>query len=358
MNLKDLRIGYVPMKTSLNHPGDLRRFCYFADKRKIKYEIADPSETYDLVFLTQQADLSIWSEYQRGDCKIIYDFIDSYLNVPIWNLKGLLRGSAKYIAGQSQFLMLNHWKALEAICQRADAVVCSTAEQKVSIRPFCQNVHIILDFHFKLMRSFKTDYSVGDTFNFVWEGLPGNLELAFEIREVLQSLSSKYKIAFHVVTDMQYRKYMGKFYTKDTLPMVKRIFDNSYLHEWREENFAKTVCSFDMALIPIPLNKPFWFDSPLAIGKPENKLLLLWRMGIPTVVSATAAHERAMNDCGLTMTCCTPDEWIKTLKKYMDCESLRREAGQKGKAFVDTYYSENRMLSQWDELFASILTEK
>jgi hypothetical protein len=66
------------LSTKIGHPGDLRRFGYYAEKRKIKYEIADPSETYDLVFLTQSADLSVWSDYQRGNCKVIYDFIDSY----------------------------------------------------------------------------------------------------------------------------------------------------------------------------------------------------------------------------------------------------------------------------------------
>jgi len=359
MELRDLRIGYVPMinpiKNSFPNSADNRRFCYYADKRNIKFEIADPSETYDVVLLTQMADLSIWSEYQRGNCKIIYDFIDSYLGIPKWNLKGLLRGSAKYIAGQSRYLRLNHWKALEAICQRADAVVCATNEQKTTIQSYCQNVHIILDCHFKLMRAAKTDYSVGDTFNFVWEGLPGNLHYFFVIREVLQSLSAKYNIALHLVTDSQYRKYMRKFCVKNTMSLAKKLFDNSYLHEWKEETFADTACQFDMAILPIPLNKPLWFDSSLAIGKPENRLLLLWRMGIPTVVSANPAHKRAMDDCGLAMACRTSDEWFDTLEKYMNDESARREAGQKGKAFCDKNYSEEIMLSQWDKLFSSVL---
>ena len=64
------------------------------------------------------------------------------------------------------------------------------------------------------MRAVKTDYSVGDTFNFVWEGLPGHLKLAFEIREVLQSLGARYNIALHVVTNLQYGKYMEKIVGK------------------------------------------------------------------------------------------------------------------------------------------------
>ena len=355
MRLKDLKIGYDPLSENFDHPGDLRRFCYFAEKRNIKFEHAKPSEVYDLVVLTQNADISIWSEYQKGNCKIIYDFVDSYLNVPRWNLKGLLRGSTKYIAGQSSYLRLHHWKALQAMCQRADGVVCSTEEQKISIYPFCRNVHVILDFHFSLMSLTKVEYSAGEIFNLVWEGMPGNLKFVFEISEVLQALSSKYKIAFHVVTDLSYGKYMGKYCIKSTLPLAKKIFKNSYVHEWNGETLASTVSSFDLAIIPIPLNKPFGQDSSLAIGKPANKLLLLWRMGMPTVVSATNAYKRAMNKCGLDMACRTQDEWFVTLDKYMSDESARLKAGKKGKAFVEENYSEEIILSKWDDLFSSVL---
>jgi hypothetical protein len=358
MRLKDLKIGYAPLSKKFDHPGDLRRFCYFAEKRNIKFEHANPSEVYDLVVLTQNADISIWSEYQKENCKIIYDFVDSYLNVPRWNLKGLLRGSAKYIAGQSRYLRLNHWKALQAMCKRADGVACSTEEQKKSILPSCDNVHVILDFHFNLMRSTKVDYSAGKPFNLVWEGLPGNLKFVFDISEVLEELSAKYDIAFHAVTDLSYGKYMRNYCIRSTLPLANKIFKNSYVHEWKTENLASTVSSFDLAIIPIPLNKPFGLDNSLAIGKPENKLLLLWRMGMPTVVSATPAYQRVMDQCGLPMTCRTQDEWFNTLEKYMNDETLRREAGQNGKFFVENNYSEDILLSKWDDLISSVLLPK
>jgi hypothetical protein len=358
MRLKDLKIGYVPLDKNFDHPGDLRRFCYFAEKRNIKFERANPSEVYDLVILSQNADISIWSEYQKGNCKIIYDFVDSYLNVPPWNLKGLLRGTAKYFAGQSRYLRLNHWKALQAMCQRADAVACSTEEQKKSILPFCNNVHVILDFHFTLMRSTKVDYSAGKPFNLVWEGMPGNLKFVFEISEVLEELSAKYDIAFHAVTDLSYGKYMRNYCIRSTLPLAKKIFKNSYVHEWKAENLASTISSFDLAIIPIPLDKPFGLDNSLAIGKPENKLLLLWRMGMPTVVSATLTYQRVMDQCGLPMTCRTQDEWFNTLEKYINDDTLRREAGQNGKSFVENNCSEDILLSKWDDLFSSIVLSR
>ena len=358
MEFNDLRIGYTAWSKDLRNHADLRRFCYYAEKRNLKFEIADPSETYDLVFLNQSADISVWNDYQKGNCKVIFDIVDSYMSVPKWHLKGLFRGLAKFAAGQNRYLQWDYRKALEDTCQRADAVACSTIEQRADILPFCPNTHPILDFHFRLMHMEKSDYSAGETFNFIWEGLPGNLKFVFEISEVLKELNAKYKIALHLVTDLKYGKYMGKYWVKSTAPLAKKIFENSYVHEWRGKDFASTVCSFDLALIPIPLNKRFGLDNSLAIRKPENKLFLLWRMGVPAVVSATPSYQRVMDQCGLPMTCRTQDEWFNTLVKYMNDETLRKEAGQSGKYFLENNYSEDIMLSKWDDLFSSVLIPK
>ena len=115
------------------------------------------------------------------------------------------------------------------------------------------------------MRIAKSDYSVGETFNFIWEGLPSNLKFVFEISEVLHALNAKHKIALHFVTNLKYGKYLGKYWIKSTTPLGKKIFDNSYLHEWKDKDLAATVCSFDLALIPLQLYKWFGLDNSLAI---------------------------------------------------------------------------------------------
>ena len=70
------------MSKNYQAAGDKRRFVYYAKKRNLSFEIANPSKKYDLVVLSQNADLSIWCNYDRGGAKIIYDFIDSYLAIP------------------------------------------------------------------------------------------------------------------------------------------------------------------------------------------------------------------------------------------------------------------------------------
>ncbi|MBI4489151.1 MAG: hypothetical protein HY694_08695 [Deltaproteobacteria bacterium] len=350
MDLNGLRIGYVPYSGALNRPGDRRRFCYYARKKNIPFEIAKPSETYDVVMVTAAADISVWSKYQKGKAKIVYDLIDSYLAIPQWDIKGLLRGFAKYVIGQSSYLQLSYWKAVQEMCQRADAVVCTTDEQKQDILRFCQNVHIILDIHNTVIHTVKRGYSAGDTFNFVWEGLPGNLRTFYEIRDVLERLKVKHKIALHIVTDLEYRQYMEQYGKRNTIDLARKVFHPVYLYEWNEQLCSTIISACDMALIPIRLRDPIY------VGKPENKLILFWRLGLPAVVSATPAHERAMLQCGLDMACRTQQDWQETLERYIVDQSARQEAGERGKAFADTHYSEERILARWDRLFTSVLS--
>jgi glycosyltransferase involved in cell wall biosynthesis len=256
---------------------------------------------------------------------------------------------AKYVGGQSQYLRLDYWKSLQDMCKRADAVICTTDEQKQDILQFCQNVHIILDIHSTVSRSVKTDYCTGEVFNFVWEGLPQNIVSFYEIKDVLDYLKQNYNVALHVVTDLEYRQYLRKYHKRQTVDIARKIFDNVYLYEWNEATCSAIFSACDMALIPLSLT------DPLYKGKPENKLLLFWRMGIPVVTSATPAYTRAMEGCGLPMACRTSDDWIRILEHYMSDKEARRDAGQRGLSYTNEHYSEESTLKRWDDVFASLL---
>ena len=350
MNLKDLRIGYTPYDETLKRPGDRRRFCFYAEKRNIKFELAKPSETYDLVYVTHAADLTVWCDYQKGNAKIIYELIDSYLAVPKFDRKGILRGLAKYVSGQYKHLQLNQWKTIQSMCKRADAVACSTMEQKRDILQFCPNVHIILDIK-SMYSQVKRDYSAGEVFHFVWEGLPHSLNSFREIREALAYLSKNRKIALHLVTALDFGQFMGKYWKRHTTDFVRNLFDFNeiYLYQWHEQLCSHIITACDMALIPILQDDPFdW-------GKPEDKLLIFWLMGLPTIVSGTPSHIRSMDGAGLSMSCATQDSWVKILERYMDDERAREDAGNKGRAYALEYNNDEKILKQWDNLFESIV---
>ena len=348
MDLKKLRIGYVPYSHDYEKPGDKRRFVFYANKRNINFEIADPSKDYDLVVLSQNADLSIWSNYNPGGAKIVYDLIDSYLAISRNEIKGRLRGLAKFVAGKSKYLKLNQWKSIESMCVRADAVVCTTKEQESDIFPFCKNVHQILDVHTSIERQVKKNYERDKVFNIVWEGIADNAYAFNSLKNVFKNIEKKHQIALHFVTDLSYRKYSGKFGKTYTSDVVKDLSSRVYLYEWNERMVSEIICSCDLAVIPVDLN------NPLVRGKPENKLILFWRMGMPVITSATPAYNRTMKSAGLDMTCKSEKDWYEVLEKYITSKESREIAGTSGKRIAEKDYGEECILRRWDYVFESI----
>jgi len=347
MTVRQPRIGYVPYSTSLDRPGDRRRFVAYARARNLKFEIARPDECYDLVVLSEVSDISVWCDYPHG--KLVFDFIDSYLEIPRTNLKQWLRGVVFFMVGRHGRLRLDYWSVLRDMCCRADAVVCTTEEQRINIQPYCNNTHIVHDVHSSVVRKIKEDYQCGEPFNLVWEGLPSNLAQLKQLKNVLQYVDKKRSIVLNIVTDREYARILGRFWKIKSYNFVKKIFSKVKFHDWDESTCANIIKGCDLAVIPIDLEDQF------VTGKPENKLLLLWRMGMPVVTSATPAYLRAMEEVGCTsLACRNEDEWLVAIRKMMDNAAMRQDAGEKGKMHAEKKFGEKALLERWDRVFSSI----
>ena len=338
------RIGYVPYSSSFTKPGDRRRFVAYARARNLDFEVAHPEERYDLVVLSETADISVWPDYHHG--KIVYDLIDSYLSVPRTNPAQLLRGCAWFMLGKHRRLRPDYLTSLRQMCKRADAVVCSTAEQSHIIHKYCDNVHIILDIHEMVAKDVKTDYSVVDPIRLVWEGLPSNLPQLTQIVPVLNELGEKHAFELHVVTDSARERLKGLLGEVDTRQYLEQHFSRFVFHEWDERTCSKIVSKCDIALIPIDLADPF------VRGKPENKLLLLWRMGMPVIAAGTPAYQRAMAAVGTPqLACVSNDQWRTAFEYLFSSPEARREAANRGRVHAQTCHGPDMVLSRWDRLF-------
>jgi len=345
-----LRVGYSTLHDDPTGPGDRRRFCAYAARRDLPYEIARPAERYDIVVSSASGDLSLWSELPR-QTKFILDMVDSYLAVEGTSPRAAFRGLFKYAFGHTRRLHLNYRRLIEDSCRRADAVICTTEEQRESILRLCPNVHVILDFQSEVASSVKQDYGRGEVFHLVWEGLGQNVQTFRELRGAFRTLRARHRIALHLITDLEYPRVSTSHWMRPTKDLVRELFGRAdvYLYEWNTKMFATVCTSCDLAVIPIPLGSPF------LRGKPENKLVLFWRMGLPVVTSATPAYERAMGRAGLAMTCKSEQDWVMMLERYLGDESARREAGRRGLEYAREEYSDARLEKQWDDVFESVL---
>jgi len=332
----NLSIGYAPYSSDFSAPGDRRRFVYYANSKAIDFEIAKPENEYDIVFVTHGADITVWSKYDKSKAVIVYELIDSYLATPVFSFSGLFRGLAKYLSGKHKYCQLNQKKSIESMCRRADIVICSTEEQKNQIRRYCDDVRIILD-----VKSEYHNYRMtlqpklkNNELNIAWEGVPHNIKSFTVIRDALSILSKQYQINLHLITALKYKKYID--------------INNVYLYQWNELTVSHISSACDFAIIPIDSN------DTMDNGKPEDKLLIFWLMGLPAVVSETPAHLRAMKGAGVSMACSSTNDWVSTIKDIVDNKTKRNQYAKKVFAYASRVNSEERIISLWDDLFEDI----
>lgn len=347
---KKLKIGYVPYSQDLDHPGDRRRFVYYAKKRNINFEIAKKEGKYDAIVITGAADHSYWIRHANNNCKYIFDFVDSYLSVNPSEIKGLARGTAKYLSRQHKYFRPNFWKTMKDMCSCSAAVICTTNEQENTIRNYCSDVYQILDVQDEVISEVKTDYSRKEIFNLVWEGFPGNLYPFMMIRNVLKDIDKKYPIALHFVTDIQYFKYLNSFGKRNTIDLVNKFFHRSYIYQHNSTIFPKIAISCDAAIIPLDL------DHPLMRGKPENKLSLFWKLGLPTICSGSPAYTRAMNKAGLKLSCSSESEWHNQLENLINNDEHRELSAIRAREFAEKEYHTDKCLDEWDRIFINHFT--
>jgi len=347
-----LSIGYAPYTSDFSSSGDKRRFVFYANSRAIDFEIAKPENEYDIVFVTHGADITVWSKYDKSKAVIVYELVDSYLATPVFSFYGLFRGVAKYLSGKYKYCQFNQKKSIESMCRRADIVICSTEEQKNQIRRYCDDVRIILDVksEYHNHRMTLQPELKNNELNIAWEGVPHNIKSFTVIRDALSILSKQYQINLHLITALKYKQYMNKYLTKHAINEVKKYIDinNVHLYQWNELTVSHISSACDFAIIPINSN------DPMDKGKPEDKLLIFWLMGLPAVVSETPAHLRAMKGAGVSMACSTTNDWVSTIKDIVDNKTKRNQSAKKGFAYASRVNSDERIISLWDDLFEDI----
>jgi glycosyltransferase involved in cell wall biosynthesis len=198
----------------------------------------------------------------------------------------------------------------------------------------------------------KRDYSSSNPFRLVWEGLPHTLGSLEIIGPVLERLAERYPIELWLVTDKTFYSYLDRYWKISAEKVTKHVFKNIKLVEWNKDSVSGVICSCDLAVIPIDLSDPF------AYGKPENKLLLFWRLGIPVLTSASPAYLRVMSAAGLDMTCCSSKEWEVKMEYYLNNKEARMNAARIGLNYVEDYYTEEENLEKWDKVFESLFGSK
>jgi hypothetical protein len=345
VKLAEARISYAGYSRDFRAPGDRRRFVAYAGTRNLSFQYADLASDYDLALVTHNGDIPGWTERKKRNqsLKLVFELADSYFTRT--GLAGrYLKGMARRALGIDNRLSPDFLRTLIVACELADAVICSTEEQAATISRYNPKVVTSFDWFGDEIGPPKSDYRRGEKLRLVWEGQSTTLSNLRSIRNVLNDL--KDRVELHVATDPRVHRYFGRFLPHASEDLLRGLECDVHFHPWERATFSRHVTAADVALIPIDLANAF------ARGKPENKLVMLWQLGMPVLTSDTPAYCRAMDGAGLDLICADSTDWRAKLERMIAASDEERERiARQGRAFAERAYSKDEFLKRFDRAF-------
>ena len=346
-----LKIGYIANSDDLGHPADRRRIVFWAKNRGHEI-ILDLSKKHDVLVLSGRADLTHWAKMESRS-PLILDLVDGYLGKEyLW--RDWLRGTGKVVTGHNSGALRPYRKIVSEACQLAQAVVCETVEQRETILPFCTNTHTILDFHEEFpMLTFNREVQTDNFPALIWEGLPFTAKGLLLLTSSFSEITKSNPISLEMVTDLEYPLFLGKYFYQRTEKILQTIpwilGDNFKLTKWNLEAVVEAAKRSHIAVLPLD---PSGTLNPL---KAENRLLMMWRIGLPALASPSLAYLRVMRDTQIDGICHDSGEWQMKIMEQMESVELRQESVEKGQQYIRDTHSKEIVLEAWDKLIESVL---
>lgn len=345
MSFKNLKIGYVPLSQDFTHPADRRRFHFFCKQKNIKFEIAIFEKSYDYVIVTGLADFTLWSTYRKG--KIVFELLDPYIFEKNKKIKNFLRSFGKTLLGNFKYANFNYHSLLRKMCKNSYAVICATDSHIRTLKKFNPNIHSIPDYHGEILNEnySKKKFSLNNKIEIFWEGYPINL-LSTEFKKLIKNLKNNKKIQFkfNIVTDKSFYLFFNKFLIQNTNTILRKYNIDFKLYDWNTTNIREAANKSDIGVIPLNLKNIF------EKNKPENKLLLMWRLGLPTLTSNTPAYRNIMNknNCE-NYFIIKKNDWSDKISNlnHMDIEKIVK----KNLNFINLNYNKNNIIEKWEKVF-------
>jgi hypothetical protein len=350
--MRQLKIGYWPLTKSLDSAGDRRRLVFWAQARGHTL-ITDLSQKVDVIVASENADFNS-SFFITDRTPVVFDLVDAYLS-PLNPIDDLARGVAKKLSGQITGPVRPFSHHIRDFCRNAALVVCSSIEQEAVINKYNTKTQVILDSHDEIPFLDEAQRGIGesDVSRILWEGQPATIGGVMQISSVLTSLSVSNELQFDFVTDEKYFKVLNRYFRGDTLDLLKKnlkgISDLVNVVPWSPVNLVSYANKSTVSMIPINLS------VPMQLLKPENRLLIMWRLGLPCLTSASPAYARVAANAGVSVVCESLEKWSEGFSRILGDAEFARNQILKGQNYLRENHNREILLQKWDLVFESVL---
>ena len=350
--MKKLKIGYWPLSQTLLSAGDRRRLVFWAQARGHEI-VTDRSQNVDVILASENSDFNS-PYFDQTQVPVVFDLVDAYLS-PLNSVNDLARGFAKHLSGQISGRIKPFSHHVRDFCTRSSAVICSSIEQEEVINAYNTNTHVILDSHDEIPFLEPTQLITreANVSRILWEGQPATIRGVHNISSALFQLSKINSVRFDFVTDEKYFQLLNKYIEKDTFGLLKRdlsqIIDLVEITPWTADNLVKCAQKSSIAMIPIDLS------VPMQRLKPENRLLIMWRLGLPCLTSPSPAYARVTQKAGVSSICDNPQNWFESFNRLLNDPVFAQNEIESGQNYLRDNHNRAALLNKWDLAFESVL---
>jgi hypothetical protein len=350
-SMRKLRIGYVPNSKNLNAPGDRRRLVFWAKARGHEV-VTNLDEKFDVLVLSERSDLGNFAN-RKIEVPVIFDLVDGYLARESL-AKDWFRGTSKVVTRQLSGIPKPFTQFVQDMCITASAVICSSPEQRELIAKYSKNVHVILDSHEEIpWLEFQQKADMLETKRYLlWEGLPVTLGGVRTISSTLIQENREYGTGVKFVTDQKYYRLLGQYFPANTAKLLSNLLApmrrDTELISWDVDNLVSSAKNSHAAIIPVMLS------NKLQYFKPENRLLIMWKLALPTIVSATPSYTRVSNITGSDIVSKDNSEWAEKLI-LLHNQEYAEDLVRRGQDYLKANHTKEILLMKWDNAVQSVL---
>ena len=342
--------GYSP---DLSGIADRRRILHYANRRKIPLVALDKScdiPPDSILVVTSSSDLAYWARFRarRTDIKLYLDVVDG-IHGESSALKDFIRGCSYVASGRISTFPRGFRGILKTYVGYFDGIVCSCVEQAAAwSRLFPGPIFDILDFHEEI--DSRADVSgVKERTGIFWEGLPYTLKHFENLKPFLQVIADDSRI-LEICTSLNQKRYLNRYLALDPRKIMRKAARESNVQfcitKWNRHSIGEVSSRCQLGVIPMSLGKSY--DHL----KAENRLLIMWKLGLPVLTSPLESYLRVQKESGIDFVCLDNAEWIKKYKLLTLDLEFREQYLQLASTYLQKNHSESLLLRKWDNVIS------
>lgn len=344
--MKRLKILYSGHSSDFSAPGDRRRIVRWAAAKNHEI-VTENTSKVDVKVITSSSNLRDVVKSKKS-VPVILDLVDAY-HVRGSFYSDFLMAIHRSLKYRTLLSTLSFSNLLDEVMHQVDYIVFSSPEQRHLAKAHLSKSTDILDFHDEFPELLYSPPKK-DRLKLFWEGQTTSLRALRDSLDVNSGDLQSCVESINVLTDPRTGMLFGKFIKTQTESVFPKLFFSTTVNvqrqDWNLKNINDVAKECNLSLVPV------LFDS-LNSHKPENRILISWRMGLPVLASKTPSHQRLSDATQANF--CVGNDWAEKISNLNKNRDLLEEQILKGKNYLLRHHNTEVILAKWDALFARVI---